>query len=416
MSDAIASTAPSKNSPEVEKLIASLSYPAIPEHLLDPGSRHDVIFVFDCERGNPNGDPDYNNMPRTTLDGRGLVTDVCIKSKIRHWAASEGKGIFIQPRVPLNNFIVKAFIEAGIEPAIVQLTDDEMADDELVSHLSSLNGYTVGDGKLAILISGKTEAGKTYIDGLLFGKGGNGEGVGDELRRRLEEGRFASRIADALKLFLGNKKNTSGVAAKAEEARAILAKTYFDVRMFGAVLSTGLNAGQVRGAFQFGPAASFHRVDAVEMAITRQAKTTASRAEKGPTEFGRKTMLTYGLYKGRASYSPFLGQQQGVTGEDLAVMWRALQRMFSIDQTAARGIMAMRAVLVMTHVGSKAGFARTDQIDIRGELKPGVDSPSNFDDYILSTVLGGQAIDGIGELRMGGDGANPSILKLTRLI
>ncbi|MEM1042769.1 MAG: type I-C CRISPR-associated protein Cas7/Csd2 [Bacteroidota bacterium] len=264
------------------------------EHIItDPEKRHDFVFLFDVTDGNPNGDPDGDNTPRFDPETRqGLVTDVCIKRKIRDYAHEmAGADIFIQSEKTLNT--------------------------------------------------------------------------------RIKEAAEANDIPKP--------KNNKVVVP---ELQGHVAAAYLDVRLFGAVLSTGdYNAGQVRGPVQLTFSRSVDPILPLSVTITRQARTTEKRAETGKTEIGRKAIVPYALYRGHGFYSPHLGERVGVSQEDLALFWEAFARMFEYDRSAARGQMVLREAYIFTH-DSPRGNAPAHRLfeRIRFEEANG-DVPRSFDHY-----------------------------------
>ena len=164
-----------------------------------------------------------------------------------------------------------------------------------------------------------------------------------------------------------------------------LCSEYFDIRMFGAVLATGeegarLNAGQVRGPAQFTFARSINPVLPLDLAITRQARTTEERMETGTTEMGRKTLIPYGLYRTHGYFNPFLAKNTGVSADDLAALWSALANLFDFDRSAARPEMAVQGLWVFSHDNEKGNAPAHKLFEL---IKtPAVDgSPRSFEDY-----------------------------------
>ena len=138
------------------------------------------------------------------------------------------------------------------------------------------------------------------------------------------------------------------------ELQSRLCAEFYDIRMFGAVLATGeagdrLNAGQVRGPVQVTFARSIDRVQPLDAAITRQARTTEERMETGTTEFGRKAFIPYGLYRAHGYFNPFLADRTGVTSSDLEAFWDALSNLFDFDRSASRPDMAVCGLYVFSH-------------------------------------------------------------------
>ncbi|MDP1680431.1 MAG: type I-C CRISPR-associated protein Cas7/Csd2 [Burkholderiales bacterium] len=172
---------------------------------------------------------------------------------------------------------------------------------------------------------------------------------------------------------------------KTEAARDYMCKRFFDVRAFGAVMSTGKNAGQVRGPVQLTFARSIDPIIAQEHTITRMAVTTEAEAEKQEGDnrtMGRKHTVPYGLYMAHGFVSSFLAKQTGFSEEDLELLWQALSQMFEHDRSAARGEMTTRGLYVFKH-DSELGNAPAHTLfeRIKPKLKDGVTVPRNFDDY-----------------------------------
>jgi len=260
--------------------------------------RHDFVLIFDVTDGNPNGDPDAGNLPRTDPENmHGLVTDVCLKRKVRDYVtlASDNRVYVEHKGAALNSQNRKAFETLGIDPE---------------------------------------KAGR----------------------------------------------------AQRDDVRAWMAQNFYDIRMFGAVLSTGtkdnLQAGQVRGPVQMTFARSVDPVLPLDLGITRVAITREAEREEKETEMGRKTLIPYGLYVGHGFYSPHLGAQTGVTGDDLSLFWAALTNMFEFDRSAARGLMATRGLYVFTHespLGNAPAHKLFDLIHIGRDAT--VEAPRSFSDY-----------------------------------
>ncbi len=241
--------------------------------------RIDFVYIFDVQDGNPNGDPDGGNLPRTDVEtGKGLVTDVCLKRKIRNYVqlakdGQPGYDIFIREKAVLNNLIDKAYDTPEVEKA-------------------------------------------------------------------------------------------KSAADKVAAARKAMCDTYYDVRTFGAVMSTGKNAGQVRGPLQLTFARSVEPVFTTEHTITRMAVATEKEQEKQGGDnrtMGRKATIPYGLYVAHGFISAALAEQTGFDSEDLALTLEALKNMFDIDRSAARGLMAAKKLIVFRH-DSKLGNAPADRL------------------------------------------------------
>lgn len=284
-------------------------------------NRYDFVLLFDVKDGNPNGDPDAGNLPRVDAEtGRGLVTDVSLKRKVRNFVGL-AKG-----EQPPYEIYVK-------EKAILNK-----------QHERAYQGIGAAD--------------------LLGGE---------------------------------NKKRKGG--DKVGEARDWMCRNFFDVRTFGAVMSTGINCGQVRGPVQLTFARSVDPVVAQEHAITRMAVATEAEAEKQDGDnrtMGRKFTVPYGLYVAHGFVSAHLANQTGFGEEDLELLWQALENMFEHDRSAARGEMATRGLYVFKH-DSQLGNAHAHGLFacIQPRLKEGVAVPRDFGDYDIH-VEGGSIHPGEG--------------------
>ena len=248
-------------------------------------NRYEFVILFDVENGNPNGDPDAGNMPRVDPEtGLGLVTDVCLKRKIRNYVETvkedaAGYRIYVKDGVPLNRSYNEGFLSAGIENA------------------ASLKP--------------------------------------DELKKQVKAQKESCADVDRI-------------------VRDFMTANFFDIRTFGAVMTTmvkgALNCGQVRGPVQLGFARSIEPVMPQEMTITRVAITTEADAEKKGTEMGRKHIIPYGLYRCEGFVSANLARKAtGFSEDDLALLWEAILNMFEHDHSAARGKMAVRELIVFKH-------------------------------------------------------------------
>ncbi len=282
--------------------------------------RYDFILLFDVQDGNPNGDPDAGNLPRMDAEtGMGLVTDVCIKRKVRNYVllTKEGKSpydIFVKEKSILNQKIAGAYNEIGVD------LDKEPQDTK--------------DGKKR------------------------------------------------------NEKNKAQ-GSEVEKGRVQMCKTYFDIRTFGAVMSTGANAGQVRGPIQMTFARSVEPVITLEHSITRMAVATEKEAEAQGGDnrtMGRKFTIPYGLYCSHGFISAHLANQTGFSNDDLNLFWSALQNMFEHDRSAARGLMSTRGLIVFEH-GTALGNAAAHTLFERVQIKRKADSKGparSYRDYEVS--------------------------------
>ena len=269
-------------------------------------NRYDFVLLFDVKDGNPNGDPDAGNLPRIDAEtGRGLVTDVCLKRKVRNFVG------LVKSELPPYEIYVK-------EKAVLNKTHE-----------------------------------RAYV------------AIGAE---------------DLLK---GEDKKRKG-GDKVDEARQWMCSNFFDVRTFGAVMSTGVNCGQVRGPVQLTFARSVDPIISSEHSITRMAVTTEKEAENQNGDnrtMGRKFTVPYGLYMAHGFVSANLADQTGFNEDDLTLLWQALSSMFEHDRSAARGLMATRGLYVFKH-DSKLGNAPAHDLFDRVGVKKIAQGPARqFSDY-----------------------------------
>lgn len=273
-------------------------------------NRYDFVLLFDVKDGNPNGDPDAGNLPRTDAEtGRGLVTDVNLKRKVRNFV-----GIVKGEQPPFEIYVK--------EKAILNRQHE-----------------------------------RAY------------QGIG------------------AADLLGGEDKKRKG-GDKVGEARDWMCKNFYDVRTFGAVMSTGINCGQVRGPVQLTFARSIDPVVAQEHAITRMAVATEAEAEKQGGDnrtMGRKFTIPYGLYVAHGFVSAHLANQTGFSEEDLELLWQSLAQMFEHDRSAARGEMTTRGLYVFKH-DSQLGNAPAHRLFelVRAEKTNGDAPARSFADYAVT--------------------------------
>lgn len=275
-------------------------------------NRYEFVYLFDVTNGNPNGDPDAGNLPRLDPETNcGLVTDVCLKRKIRNFVSldkgdASGFAIYMQEKAVLNSQHEKAWKALDIPP----------------------------DNKDAYKKLPKDEA----------------------------------------------------------KARAItdwMCKNFFDIRAFGAVMTTGTNAGQVRGPVQLAFASSIDPVVPMEVSITRMAVTTQKEADEQSGDnrtMGRKHIIPYGLYRAHGFVSAKLAERTGFSEDDLALLWRALVNMFEHDRSAARGEMAARKLILFKHdsaMGNAPAHVLFDTVSVQS--RAGLEGPPRqFSDYVVN--------------------------------
>lgn len=271
-------------------------------------NRYEFTILFDVENGNPNGDPDAGNMPRIDPEtGYGIVTDVCLKRKIRNCIETlcedkEGYKIYIKDGVPLNDSDNTAYVALGTdEKKIKELKKDDPEIDKKICQF--------------------------------------------------------------------------------------MCKNFFDIRTFGAVMTTfvkaALNCGQVRGPVQLGFARSIDPIVTQEVTITRVAITTKKDAENKSTEMGRKYIVPYALYRVDGYISANLARKvTGFSEDDLTLLWQSIINMFEYDRSAARGNMAVRELIVFKHaseLGNAPAYKLFDTVSVK--RRDGVVTARSYNDY-----------------------------------
>jgi len=269
-------------------------------------NRYEFVYLFDVTNGNPNGDPDAGNMPRLDPESsKGLVTDVCLKRKIRNFielteADTQGYDIYVKEKSVLNNQNKKAYDALDIKPVDKKLPKDQ------------------------------------------------------------------------------------------EKARAVtdwMCANFYDVRSFGAVMTTAVNSGQVRGPVQLAFAKSEDPIIPLEITITRMAVTTEKEAEEQQGDnrtMGRKHIVPYGLYRVHGFISAKLAEKTGFSDGDLEKLWQALEMMFEHDHSAARGEMVARKLVAFKHkdaLGNMPSHKLFERVTIDRVSGEGGTPASGFDDY-----------------------------------
>lgn len=328
--------------------------------LNDVNRRHDFVMLFDVTDGNPNGDPDAGNLPRVDPETmKGLVTDVCLKRKVRNFitAVTEGKdryNIYVEHHGVLNAQHRKAYVDLKLplgtpvfEP-IPSATYGDIPD-----------GAGWPDGFYVETSDTEPPQNVLHYTGEL-----DADGLAEAIKKVKED------MGDKLEKFAKSLAKKSGKAPKPsreniEKARMWMCANFFDIRMFGAVMSTGVNCGQVRGPLQLTFARSIDAITPLDLSITRVAVTKEEDAKKKETEMGRKALVPYGLYLGHGFYNAALGKDTGITPDDLGLFWKALQEMWDMDRSASRGFMALRGLYVFSHeksYGNAPAHALFDRI------------------------------------------------------
>lgn len=276
-------------------------------------NRYEFVVLFDVENGNPNGDPDAGNMPRIDPEtGTGLITDVCLKRKIRNYVETvkedaAGYRIYVKDNVPLNRSDAEAF-------AALDVTEKNIKE---------------------------------------------------------------------------KKKNNPNLDC---EVRDWMCRNFYDIRTFGAVMTTftkaALNCGQIRGPVQLGFARSVEPVVPQEVTITRIAITTEADAERKNTEMGRKYIVPYGLYRCEGYVSANLARKTtGFSEEDLNLLWDAILNMFECDHSAARGKMAVRSLIVFKHdseLGCAPAYKLFESVRVERADKNSTEPARRYQDYVVT--------------------------------
>ncbi len=291
-------------------------------------NRYDFFLLFDCQDGNPNGDPESDNSPRCDPETfHGLVSDVCLKRKIRDYVS-----------------------------------------------YSTTAGAVAERGNGIFVLSGNTL----------------------ESRQRLP----FEELTDGHKI---EAKGKDTKPTDIEMARQWMCENFFDVRTFGAVMTTTeFNCGQVRGPVQITFARSIDRILPTEHTISRQAFTGEKNIKSGTGTMGRKYTIPYGLYLAHGYINPVFSARTGFSEDDLKLLWKALANLFEMDRSAARGTMSVRGLYIFKHA-TMLGNAQAQRLFelIQVQKKEGVESPRAFTDYnvvppnIVSLPPGITFIDGL---------------------
>lgn len=302
-------------------------------------NRYDFVLLFDVKDGNPNGDPDAGNLPRVDAEtGHGLMTDVAIKRKVRNFVALTHEADQCDP----------TFAQA-LPPG--QKRCEIYVREKAILNLQHQRAYS------ALGLDAPAEAAAN-----------------------------ATEPADDKKAKKPAKAGRKGSGDDVERARHWMCQNFFDVRTFGAVMSTGTNAGQVRGPVQITFARSVDPIVSLEHSITRMAVATEAEAEKQQGDnrtMGRKHTVPYGLYMAHGFVSSFLARQTGFGEDDLQLLWQALEQMFEHDRSAARGEMSTRGLYVFKHA-SELGNAHAHALFDRVQVRRNAEVPRSFSDYTVT--------------------------------
>ncbi|OQB34158.1 MAG: hypothetical protein BWY09_02710 [Candidatus Hydrogenedentes bacterium ADurb.Bin179] len=302
------------------------------------------MLIFDVKDGNPNGDPDAGNLPRIDPEtGHGIVTDVCLKRKVRNYVGIT-KGferpydIYIKEKAVLGDAHFKAFNELNISTGQESRKPVSAELIEIFSELSLPEGleFIEGDDDSVAEIIVTATADKKEIESWL------------------KEEKPSTGIVALIRAALKDAKPRKPSATETDQGRQKMCQDYFDIRTFGAVMSlkSAPNCGQVRGPIQLTFGRSIDPVVTLEYSITRMAVATQAEAEKQSGDnrtMGRKNTVPYGLYVSHGFVSAHLAAQTGFTKDDLDILWDALVNMFEHDRSAARGEMNTRKLIVFEH-------------------------------------------------------------------
>lgn len=216
-----------------------------------------------------------------------------------------------------------------------------------------------------------------------------------DLKRKFSP--LASEIAKAAK---SQKKSPAEQTKLQNDTRARMCENYYDIRMFGAVLSTGANAGQVRGPMQMTFARSIDPIFVQNHLLTRNGRTTNARMRTGKTEFGRKMNVEYGVYCAYGFFTPQFAKDTGVSDDDLKIFWESLEHLFDFDRSAARANMTVRGIYVFTHdnkLGNAPAHTLFERVAVTRD--PVVNEPRAFKDYTV-TVNDAAMPDGVTLMRL----------------
>jgi CRISPR-associated protein Csd2 len=343
-------------------------------------NRYEFVLLFDVENGNPNGDPDAGNMPRIDPEtNHGLVTDVCLKRKVRNFVALSYEyahpfDIYVKEKAVLGRAHVSAYKDAGISLGEELRRSISEEQEEGLNELGLPDGITI-------------ESSGEGTPELLFAMDMDKNNVKKWIKETNPSKEIKKLLEDALK---GAKTRTP----KEEEVLAGKAKMlerFYDVRTFGAVMSlkSAPNCGQVRGPVQLAFARSIEPVTPLDVTITRMAVATEKEAaaQGGDNRtMGRKHIVPYGLYRAEGFISAPLAAQTGFSDDDLALFWQSLMMMFDHDHSAARGKMSARRLLVFKHdskLGNAPAHKLFDLVTVRRATDPSTPARS-FTDYAVS--------------------------------
>ena len=393
-------------------------------------NRYDFVILFDVENGNPNGDPDAGNMPRIDPEtGYGLVTDVCLKRKIRNYVETlkedaPGYRIYIKDGTPLNRSDNEALAALGIKEDLKAAKKADPGIDRKLQNYMCENYFDIRTfgAVMTTFVKGALNCGQVRgpvqltfarsidpvvpqevtITRVAITTEADAEKKGTEMGRKhivpyalyRAEGYVSANLARKTTGFSEDdlKKAKKSDPEIDRKLRDYMCEHFYDIRTFGAVMTTfvkgALNCGQVRGPVQLSFARSIDPIVPQEVTITRVAITTEADAEKKNSEMGNKHIVPYGLYRAEGYVSANLARKTtGFSEEDLQLLWQAILNMFENDHSAARGKMAVRELIVFKHdseLGNAPAYKLFDAVTVAHKAE--VIAPRSYQDYTVTVA------------------------------
>jgi CRISPR-associated protein Csd2 len=359
--------------------------------------RYDFVFLFDVKDGNPNGDPDAGNLPRIDAEtGMGLVTDVCLKRKVRNYVLlnKEGKSpydIYVKEKAVLGRAHNVAFADLGIALGEEGRREVPEGLTQAIEDFPLPEGLSLDeeDEKLFLVVAADADV----------------KSAKQALKEAKPEGGLKKFFDEALK----GVKSRKPTAEETGKGRDWMCSHFYDIRTFGAVMSlkSAPNCGQVRGPIQMTFARSVDPIVVLEHSITRMAVATEAEAEKQGGDnrtMGRKFTVPYGLYRSHGFVSAHLANQTGFSEEDLKLFWDALVNGFEHDRSAARGEMSTRPLLAFEHataLGNAPAHSLFERVQVK--RREGSNAPARaFEDYeVLFDGKPLPPVDSVKELEKG---------------
>ncbi len=347
-------------------------------------NRYDFVLLFDVKDGNPNGDPDAGNLPRIDPEtGHGLVTDVCVKRKVRNYVSlakglSAPNDIYIKEKAVLGHAHFAAFKRLGIElgeESRKLITKEQAEQLEELGLPEGLSIFEDEDDKFYMVVAAVADK----------------KEIKDWLKDSDPSAETKRIVSEALKQAKARRPRGEEVS----RGRKQMCETFYDIRTFGAVLSlkTAPNCGQVRGPVQLTFSRSIEPIVPLEHSITRMAVATDAEAEKQQGDnrtMGRKFTVSYALYRCHGFISAPLAEQTGFSEEDLKLFWEALVNMFEHDRSAARGQMASRKLIIFKHDSALGNAPAHKLFDlVKAKRNTDEEKPARaFSDYIVEIDKG----------------------------